>query len=527
MVRRHCFGLQLKSVIIITYIVIGTVSAGAWYYYKTVCDMTRRSDLRHAQKLSQALSLAAEGDLRSGRFSALDALAKDWVKDKQVAYVSVVDKGGQIVSFASGDGKVGLWKKHTKFPAGEVSIKHHGENHLVVAQPIIARDQLWYNERLAGGVRLVLLIDATRKTLAATRGKIFSIAAIIVLCAIPTGYILVWQFMVRPIRKLARTTHRLAQGDYSARAEFTQRDETGELASAFDHMADQVSSMRNELLANNVQLEQKVAARTEDLQRANGRLCDEMRDKEEFLRAVSHDLNAPLRNIAGMATMISMKWRDEMPEEVLARLQRIQSNVDHETSLLEELLELSRIKTRRQSRQLVDIGQMLAGLAETFEYELTSRSIELEIDPSMPTLNVEPNRIRQVFQNLIDNAIKYMHRQTGGRICISHKLVEGMHEFCVSDNGPGISADQQEKVFCVFRRGSSTSTAATQGKGVGLAVVRTVVSTYDGQAWVTSAPGQGASFFFSLSAKATEEPESQEEVQEEPQQATPQEVSCG
>jgi len=523
MVRRHCFGLQLKSAIIITYIVIGTVSAGAWYYYKTVCDITRRSDLLHAQKLSQALSLAAEGDLRSGRFSALDNLAKDWVKDKHVAYVSVVDKGGQVVSFASGDGKVGLWEKHTKFPAAQVSIKHHGENHIIVAQPIVARDQLWYDERLAGGVRLVLLIDATRKTLAATRGKIFSIAAIIVFCAIPTGYILVWQFMVRPIRKLARITHRLARGDYSARAEFTQRDETGELASAFDHMADQVSSMRNELLANNVQLEQKVAERTEDLQRANGRLYDEMRDKEEFLRAVSHDLNAPLRNIAGMATMISMKWRDEIPEEALARLQRIQTNVDRETSLLEELLELSRIKSRRQSRQLVDIGQMLGELAETFEYELTSRAIELKIDPSMPTLNVEPNRIRQVFQNLIDNAIKYMHRQAGGRICVSHKLVEGMHEFCINDNGPGIPADQQDRVFCVFRRGDTGNTSGADGKGVGLAVVRTVVSTYDGQAWVTSAPGQGASFFFTLSAKATAEQKVQQELQREVRQ----EISCG
>lgn len=513
--KRHSFGLQLKSVIIITYIIVGAVALGAWYYYKVVCDMTRQSDLRHAQKLGKALSLAAEGDLRDRRYSALDELTKDWVKDKCVPYVAVVDRKGQIISVASSGRYEKLWEKRTKFSVEKAIIRSHSNSHLVIAHPIVARDKLWYHERLAGGVRIVLAVDTTRKALAITRRKIFAIVAVIVLCTIPIGYILVWQFMVRPIRRLARVTRRLADGDFSARSGFTQRDETGELASAFDYMAEQVSSMRSKLLASNTVLEEKVVKRTEELQLANGRLCDEMKDKEEFLRAVSHDLNAPLRNIAGMATMISMKWRDELPEEVIARLQRIQSNVDHETSLLEELLELSRIKSSPQNRKVVDIGEMLQTLAHTFEYELYSQNIELKISPDMPSLNIEPNRIRQVFQNLIDNAIKYMDRETGGKILVVHKLINGMHEFCVSDNGPGIAPDQQDKVFCVFRRGSSSGSGGVDGKGVGLAVVRTVVSTYDGRAWVRSVPGRGASFFFTLLAQATKPAE------------TPEEVACG
>ncbi len=513
--KRHSFGLQLKAVIIIGYLVVGVVASGAWYYYQVVCDMTRQSDLSHARKLGKALSLAAEGDLSDKRYTSLDELTKDWVKDECVQYVAIVDRDGKAVSVASAPGKSSLWEMHTKFSADQAVIKYHGQNHLIIAHPVIAKDKLWYDERLAGGVRIVLAVDTTQKTLAATRQKIILITAIIVLCAIPIGYILVWQFMVRPIRRLARVTQRLADGDYSARSDLTSKDETGELAFAFDHMAGQVSAMRSKLLANNMLLERKVSERTEELQHANDKLCAEMKDKEEFLRAVSHDLNAPLRNIAGMATMISLKWRDQLPEDVIARLQRIQSNVDHETSLLEELLELSRIKTRPQSRKVVDIGQMLQTLGNTFEYELQSRHIALEIEENMPALNIEPNRIRQVFQNLIDNAIKYMDRETDGRIIVGHKLIDGVHEFCVKDNGPGIPEDQQEKVFCVFRRGSASSSARADGKGVGLAVVRTVVSTYNGKAWVTSSPGQGACFYFTLSAKATAPDESLAEAPEE------------
>src|SRR5262249_22893443 len=156
----------------------------------------------------------------------------------------------------------------------------------------------------------------------------------------------------------------------------------------------------------NADLEDKVEQRTAQLETANRRLSSEIAEKEDFLRAVSHDLNAPLRNISGMATMLLMKHRESFDEDIIHRLERIQKNVEIETDLIGELLELSRIKTRRHKLEAADIDAMVRELRDVFENDLKTRGIDLIVDTPMPLLFCEKPRLRQVFQNLIDNAIK-------------------------------------------------------------------------------------------------------------------------
>jgi signal transduction histidine kinase len=178
--------------------------------------------------------------------------------------------------------------------------------------------------------------------------------------------------------------------------------------------------------------------------------------------------------------------------------------------MIGELLELSRIRSRPQRRQVVDLGALLSGLEETFEYELRNRGIHMDVAGPMPALYVEPIRIRQAFQNLIDNAIKYMPVREGGWIRVGYRLTGRLHEFYVADNGPGIPADQLERVFCIFRRAESAATAGVPGKGVGLAVVRSVVSIYDGRAWVESELGRGSTFYVALGVDNTKPPAEEE-----------------
>jgi two-component system sensor histidine kinase/response regulator len=316
----------------------------------------------------------------------------------------------------------------------------------------------------------------------------------------------VWRVVVLPIRRLVTATGRLADGDFSVRTDIAGNDELAELAGSFDAMAEKLHASQQALRRANESLEVKVAQRTAELKRANRRLRGEMTEKEEFLRAVSHDLNAPLRNIAGMATMILMKWRDDLPEEVLARLQRIQANIQIETDLLGELLEISRIRSRPQKREWVELGALLAEVRGAFEYELKQRSIALDIDCGMPALHVERNRIRELFQNLIDNAIKYMSPRPDGRIRVGYQLADGMHRFWVADNGPGVAPEERERIFTVFRRAANAAQTGVPGKGVGLAVVRTIVGNYDGRVWVESNSPEGAVFFVELSAGNTRGP---------------------
>ena len=150
------------------------------------------------------------------------------------------------------------------------------------------------------------------------------------------------------------------------------------------------------------------------LEAANQRLSGEIAEKEDFLRAVSHDLTAPLRNIGGMAMMLLLKHRGQFDEDVVHRLERIQKNVEVETDLIGELLELSRIKTRRQKMEPVETAALVRELAELFEDDLHRHGIDLLLDASaLPVLQCERSRIRQVFQNLIGQCHQVHGRRPG------------------------------------------------------------------------------------------------------------------
>jgi len=457
---------------------------------------------------------AAEGYLipSDEQDKSLDGLARNLQQSDSIPipYVAIVDAKGKVIFSAGIDTSNTSWSKLAFFPLKSTITERHGDDYLIIARPIISKAPDGTRGEIIGGVRLVVNTSGGAEILSSAERNIILIGCAIMFFAIPLGYILIWQFMVRPIRRLVNVTNNFAEGNYAARSKITRGDETGELAFAFNRMAGQVGSMRKRLVAQNAELEMKVEDRTKELQKTNNQLVEAMDDKEQFLRAVSHDLNAPLRNIGGMATMIMMKWRDELPEDVIARLGRIQSNVDMQSSMLEELLELSRIKSQKGKREVVDVVQMVETLRDTFEFELQHRNIELKIEGELPSLCVEGNRLRQVFQNLIDNAIKYMHRETGGVIAVGYRLVDGEHEFSVRDNGSGIPKDKQEQIFCVFRRGGASATKDVGGKGVGLAVVRTIVANYGGKIWVESSPGEGASFFFTLAESAAQPTEERE-----------------
>jgi len=502
---QHCrVSLQLKSVLILTFVVVGVTISGGWFYFSSTRTWLNHYTHQDARRMGQTLGLAAQHDLLAKRNVALQRLAGDFIRDDKIVHVVLLDSQGRVAASASREKYARRWRYLENIPVTVSSTTKVEKNRLALSRPVVMRSAKAPDGELVGAVRLVLDTSSTSRNLANVQQRICVIAAAIVLCAVPLGYILVWRILVLPVRRLVSVVRRLGEGDYTVRAGLHSNDEIGELMAAFDGMAGEIAGMRNELIAAKERLEQKVADRTEDIQVVNRRLREEIAEKEDFLRAVSHDLNAPLRNIAGIATMIMMKWRDQLPEEVVARLQRIQANVDVDTSLVMELLELSHIRSRPQKRRVVDMGELIRDLVRTFEFELKKRNIELRVRGPMPVLYVEKNRMRQVFQNLIDNAIKYMHRPRGGLIEVGYRFEENMHEFSVSDNGPGIPQSEQQRIFYVFRRACGDSAGVVEGKGVGLAVVKNVVSNYGGHAWVLSEPGGGATFYIALEAHCTE-----------------------
>jgi signal transduction histidine kinase len=203
-----------------------------------------------------------------------------------------------------------------------------------------------------------------------------------------------------------------------------------------------------------------------------------------------------------MAGMLLAKHREQFEDDVVHRLERIQKNVEVETDLISELLELSRIKSRRSKFEVVDVESTVRQLADVFEQDLQSRKIQLLLDTPLPVLTAERPRIRQIFQNLIDNAIKYMGESATTReIHVGCEVREAEAEFYVRDTGAGIDPADVDKVFNVFRRGRGAAAQNVAGKGVGLASVKSIIQTYNGSIWVESAVGQGSTFRFTINGR--------------------------
>jgi signal transduction histidine kinase len=358
----------------------------------------------------------------------------------------------------------------------------------------------------------------------ANQVMLFHLAVLIALVVI-VGGVFAWWISLRvtdPLARLSRVAHHLAALDFSERVEVATQDEIGDLANSIGYLSSALQEniakkdhYAGELASLNVNLERQVASRTEDLVHANDRLKREMEEKEDFLRAISHDLGAPLRNIAGLARLLERRNRGTLGKEGLEMIERISNNVKNELSMIEMLLELSRIKTRRSKFSQVVLPEIVGQIRDDLSFSIAEKLLNLNVQAGLPTIWAEENRIRQVFQNLIDNAIKYIGNQSAPEISVGWSEHPSAWMFWVSDNGIGIPADQRHKIFGVFRRVRSRETGSVEGKGVGLASVKTIVEMYGGEIWVESELGQGSTFYFTLDRALVNVENRQEQVSED------------
>jgi signal transduction histidine kinase len=450
-----------------------------------------------AQQLSLAVSGVAKPAMAELRRTELTAMGQDLIKSRNILYVTFLDTHLKPIASASRD---------PDFMAGKFSQTHAQSRetlHVIhrsspalgqyvqVVTPIVDTGQL------LGYVAVG--ISESREQLAIRYASlhvvVFSLA--IVGISLPLAWALVHRIFL-PIRELEKATRKIAAGDLTIQVATDRTDLIGRLARSFNEMVFVVRTQQHALELANAELEMKVVERTAQLEETNARLTREIAEKEDFLRAVSHDLNAPLRNIAGMATMLLAKHKAKFDEDIIHRLERIRKNVEVETDLIGELLELSRIKTRRQKLEPVEIAPLLSEITDVFEEDLRAREIQIVVDSAMPVLTCERARIRQVFQNLIDNAIKYMGDGRTREIHVGCDVTEIAAEFYVSDTGIGIHADDLDKVFFIFRRGKSSQTQNIAGKGVGLSSVKSIIETYGGTIRVESELGKGSTFRFTI-----------------------------
>jgi signal transduction histidine kinase len=512
--RRVTARLGLQGKLIICFMTLLLIAM--WASYSLFLRETRatlwHSICERVVNVSQSLAMAATQPLDEGDVAQLTRMSKEFVKNDDIMSVAFSDAMGKAITGASQDPD--YRKSNIDFSAGTFGPRDMmqprrihsavlGDVVSVTAPVVSIRGESAdgaQETRLVGYVTVTLAEIDNQQAIGRIYVILVLVGCVVLLLTFPFVYMIVYRIF-QPIRQLVSATERIAQGDLDAKVAIDRPDLIGTLARAFNLMVQHVKSQRQELAEANRDLEAKIQQRTAQLEMANKRLSSEIAEKEDFLRAVSHDLNAPLRNISGMATMLLMKSRDKFDAEIIHRLERIQKNVEAETDLIAELLELSRIKTRRQKMEPVDVNELVNDIGEVLENDLKSRGIELVVDNVLPVVQCEKARLRQVFQNLIDNAIKYMGDKPGKAIHVGCNVRVTELEFYVRDTGIGIHPEDLSKVFFVFRRGKNTATCNVPGKGVGLASVKSIIETYNGTIWVESELGTGSTFRFTINGK--------------------------
>lgn len=272
--------------------------------------------------------------------------------------------------------------------------------------------------------------------------------------------VLITRSVARPLQQMAKAAQGIAAGDYNQRVPPQGPDEVQRVAESFNSMA----------------------ARVKTTQQA----------QQEFVANVSHDLKTPITAISGWSQAL-LDGAASAPDEQARAATTIHSEAGRMDRMVNQLLDLARLESGQVelARQPVDLGQLLAGVQRSFEPLAQLKSVELRLDlrPVPPVLG-DPDRLAQVYGNLLDNALTYT--PAGGRVTLAAAQAGDWVETAVRDTGPGIPPDEQARVFERFYRvEKSRARSEDRGSGLGLAIVRELVSAHGGQIKLESESGQG------------------------------------
>lgn len=311
----------------------------------------------------------------------------------------------------------------------------------------------------------------------------------LLLISVISLFVLIFSFLfllrhtiVKPIIQFRDTSKIFGQGNLDARIQINSKDELGELATAFNSMAEDLKKSREKLEEYNKILE---------------RLIDR---KDEFIGQLGHDLKNPLQPLIGLLPILVKQEKDPKMKE---HLQVMNENAQYMKDLIFKTLKLAKLRTEKIDFEFehISLKEIVDRVIITQKHFLEKNNINI-IEKVNESLHVyaDPLRLEEVFKNLIANAVKYTS-DSGGKITISAEEKEKCLQIAIADTGIGMTEKQISKIFDEFYRADS-STYGQESAGLGLSITKRIVEKHKGRIWAESkGPKKGSTFYFTLPKK--------------------------
>lgn len=292
--------------------------------------------------------------------------------------------------------------------------------------------------------------------------------------------------LAAPVSTLRHGASRIAAGELDTRLDIRTGDELEALGNEFNRMAGQLEDYTH-------RLEEKVAAKTAELERAN-------RHKSEFVANMSHELRTPLNSIIGFSDVLRSEMFGPLNDKQKEYATDINESGVHLLALINDVLDLAKVEAGK-----LEIQKRPFSLKATIEVVMqlvrgqcaeSGVTIRFDAAPGVDEVMGDERRIKQVLINLVSNAIKFSSK--GGEVVIATASAPGESIVSISDHGPGIDRKDQAAIFDAFTQLKPAYAPKQEGTGLGLTLVKQFVELHGGQVWLDSEPGHGARFSFSL-----------------------------
>ena len=322
-------------------------------------------------------------------------------------------------------------------------------------------------------------IEASHEAYVTSQRVVVGFAVGSVLLALVLGYAISWS-LVGPVKQMDIRLREIAGGDFGKRVEVSNRDELGALAANLNRMSDELGRLYRQLAAAN-------------------------QHKSEFLANMSHELRTPLNAIIGFSEVLAERMFGEINEKQAEYLQDILSSGRHLLSLINDILDLSKVEAGRMELELsrFDLSAALDNAVTLMRERATRHAIRLDVlvDPAVGAVVADERKVKQILLNLLSNAVKFT--PDGGHVGVTASSAQvaaeppGTVEIAVTDTGIGIASEDLATVFQEFRQVGS-AVERPEGTGLGLTLTKKFVELHGGRIWVTSEVGKGSTFTFTL-----------------------------